>query len=928
VSPRHVVGIDLGTTHTVVAHAPLDQPVPRAFPIPQLLSATELGAAPLLPSCLYAATPAELALLPAFHREDPYIGGAYARRRGAEVPGRLVASAKSWLSHGGVDREQAILPWGTEDESIPRLSPVEASARLLRHVRRSWDAAFPDAPLAEQEIVLTVPASFDAVARELTLAAVQQAGLTVQLLEEPQAAFHDWMQRQGQPGLERLLEGRRAASVLVCDVGGGTTDFTLLRAERGGSGVEVSRTAVGEHLLLGGDNMDLALAHFCEPRLSGEGAAPGKLSPARFAQLVAACRAAKEVLMGEDPPEQTSVTLLGEGSKLLAATRRAALRREDAERLLLDGFFPEVPLEEPRPQRGGLVSFGLSYARDPAITRHLARFLRRHGASPEQHAVPDAVVLNGGVFHGRAFAERLAFVMARWSGMAPRLLPHADPDLAVARGAVAHGLALRGLGPRIQGGSPRAYYLGVGQERAVCLIPRGAQPDEFHRPDLTLALVIGRPARFELHSSSDEREDAPGTLVHLDPESFERLPPIAALIEAPSRGEIPVQIEGKLSHLGTLEIACVEQAPSPRRFRLAFQLRQGDPDAPPPSSILPPSAAPGSIRPPSLVPPSLLPRSTGRPPGFATPRRVKEGRALLDRVFGKGGATQVNREVKDLLRDLEKALGERPTWSLELGRELFDHLHTLARGRRRSPEHERLFWLLAGYTLRPGLGHAGDRARVEALVALWPEGLHHRKEARVWQQYWIAWRRVAAGLEEQAQLAIRDQTDLFLRPDAPRKGARPEALEDLLALASWLERPPAARRAELGSWIVERTWTSEDARLWEALGRLGARVPVYTSAHQALAPRVVEPWLEELLRQRWSEIPSAPLAAVRMARMTGDRARDVSERLRGEVLRRLEASRAKAAWIAAVTGVVEEGENERAEAFGESLPVGFRLQDG
>ena len=914
-TPRFVVGIDLGTTHTVVAFADLAAPSPEPFPVPQLVSATERAPLLLLSSCLYAPLPAERQLLPADDREDPYIVGAHARRRGAEVPGRMVASAKSWLCHGGVDREGPILPWGIEDEEVPRVSPVEASARVLRHVRRSWDEAFPGAPLAEQEIVLTVPASFDAVARELTLAAVARAGLSVRLIEEPQAAFHDWMQRQGSEGLRGLLGGRSEATVLVCDVGGGTTDFTLIRVLRGAQGPEVRRVAVGDHLLLGGDNMDLALAHHAEGKLSGEGAAPGKLSPARFAQLVAACRAAKERLLGVDAPEETTVALLGEGSRLLAATRRATLRREDAERLLLDGFFPVVPVESaPQQARGGLVSFGLPYARDPAITRHLAHFLRRHGPAPGEHGRPDAVVLNGGVFHGRAIAERLAFVMAGWAGLAPRLLPHADPDLAVARGAVAYGLAARGLGQRIGGGSPRAYYVGVGQDRGVCLIPRGAEPGETFRPEIPLSLVVGRPARFELFASSDEREDHPGTVVRLEPETFARLSPVAAHIEASTRGELPVQLEGELTELGTLEVACVErEASTPRRFRLAFQLR--DSEGPPPS-IPPPSAAPGSVRPPSILPPSLLPRSTARPPALQSPRRTEEGRALLDRVFGKNGATQAGREVKDLLRDLEKTLGDRPSWTLELGRDLLDHLLASARSRRRSPEHERLFWLLAGYTLRPGIGHPGDPGRAEALFRLWPEGVHHRKEPRVWQQFWIAWRRVAAGLDEASQLAIRDSMDPFLRP---------EALDDLLALVSWLERPPAPRRAELGSWLVERSWTSTDPRLWEALGRLGARVPVYTSAHHALPPRVVEPWLEELLRARWSDLPSAPLAATRMARMTGDRARDVSERLRGEVQKRLQSAGARPGWLAAVAGLVEDDENARAEAFGESLPVGLRL---
>ncbi|MCS6898263.1 MAG: hypothetical protein RMJ98_00805, partial [Myxococcales bacterium] len=452
------------------------------------------------------------------------------------------------------------------------------------------------------------------------------------------------------------------------------------------------------------------------------------------------------------------------------------------------------------------------------------------------------------------------------------------------------------------------------------------EPGVIHRPEQTFSLTVGRPARFELFASSGEREDPPGAVVAIDPEEFSRLPPVEGALEGVARGEIPVRVEGELTELGTLEVACVElNTATPRHFRLAFQLRPPADDAS--TASVPASVVPGSIRPPSILPPSLLPRAWAHPPSVPA-RRLDEGKALLDRVFGKGGTSQVTREVKDLLRDLEKTLGERPTWSLELGRELFDHLMSGARARRRSVEHERLFWLLAGYTLRPGRGHPGDEARVASLFRLWPEGLLHRKEPKVWQQFWIAWRRVAPGLEEAAQVTIRDGTDAFLKPDSPKKSPRPEALDDLLAMASWLERPPIPRRVELGTWILERTWIRQEPRLWEALGRLGARIPVYAGAHLALPPRVVEPWLEELLRARWNELTSAALAAVRMARCTGDRARDVSERLRGEVVKRLEAIKARAEWVKAVKEVVEEGEAERAEAFGESLPVGLRLLSG
>ncbi len=337
------VGIDLGTTHTVVAWADLTAPsTPTVFPIPQLVAPAEIAARPLFPSCLYAPVPGEVVADP--WGEAPWTSGELARRRGAEVPGRLVASAKSWLCHPGVDRAAPILPWGADEGAadLPRISPVEASARYLTHVRLAWDAAFPGDPLAEQEVVLTVPASFDEIARELTLEAAARAGLPVRLLEEPQAAFYDFMANAGDAGMRALLDGAGGeALVLVCDVGGGTTDFSLIRVvRREGEGAEpfaVERVAVGRHLLLGGDNMDLALAHLCEGRLGT------KLDAARFGQLVSACRSAKERLLSEGAPESVRVTVLGHGARLVGGTLTAEISREEAERVVLDGFFPPRP---------------------------------------------------------------------------------------------------------------------------------------------------------------------------------------------------------------------------------------------------------------------------------------------------------------------------------------------------------------------------------------------------------------------------------------------------------------------------------------------------------------------------------------------------------------------------------------------------------
>ncbi len=909
---RFAVGIDLGTTNTVVAWAPIDGEAggahdrsaakARVFDVPQLVAQGEVGKRALFPSALYA--PLEQELLQDPFGDAPWILGEHARRRGAEVPGRLVASSKSWLVHADVDRTAPILPWGASDD-VPKLSPVAAAARLIAHIRRSWDAEHAAAPLAEQEIVLTVPASFDEVARELTVDAARRAGIAPKLLEEPQAAFYDWL--SGRDELSRLLDAVGGeALVLVVDVGGGTTDLSLMRVS---SVDRVDRVAVGPHVLLGGDNMDLALAHACEPRLVDPG---HKLDAARFAQLVAACRGAKEVLLGGSPPDDAPVTVLGSGASLVGAARATRLTREETERIVLEGFLPMVPTDaKPQRARGGLVAFGLPYERDVAITRHVAAFLARHLPAG---TTPNAALLNGGVFRAARIAERLIAALTEWRGGLGgpvHRLADADPDLAVARGAVAYALARRGQGVRIGGGTSRGYFVRIaGDERAraVCVVPRGAEEGTAYvARGRTFALAVDRPVRFDL-LASDAADERAGDVVDVDEERFERLPPLAATIaarregtsSAVPEGDVRVSLEGELTPVGTLDLACVEVDGSPaRRFRLAFQLREG--------------AAPAVV-------PSR--------PASLSPRRLDRALDLIGRAFGKARADASGREAKDLLRDLERTIGERAQWTTETNRALFDALLPEARARRRSLDHERAFWLLAGWCVRPGFGDPLDPARVAALAHLIDERLAFPGEARGWQQFWIAWRRAAGGLDEATHTRIRDMVDVYLAPpQAGRKRPKKPALslDDALDMASSLERVEPSRRVELGGWVLDCTWTDRDPRLWSAIGRIGARVPAFASVHYVVAPHAAERWLDHLLREKWEAVPTAPQAAMRLARRTGDRARDVADAVRGEVERRLVALGADEAWVRAVREVVAVDERERAAFFGDALPPGLRL---
>ncbi|MBI5365943.1 MAG: Hsp70 family protein, partial [Planctomycetes bacterium] len=549
------MGIDLGTTNSAMAFVDTQdaERAVRDFRIPQLVAPGTVEARDVLPSFHYEAAAGEFGAgalaLPWAPQAGPRTAvGLFARDHGTTVPGRLVGSAKSWLCHSGVNRMASLLPWqGAAD--VERLSPVAVSARYLGHLRAAWNHAHPRHPLETQEVVLTVPASFDEVARELTVEAAAQAGLPrVVLLEEPQAAFYAWLHAQGDAWAKRVRAGQR---ILVCDVGGGTTDFTLIEVEPGKRGeVLFHRVAVGEHLILGGDNLDLALAHHIEDRIAGT----GKLEPRRWGTLVRTCRQVKETLLGADPPERLTVNVAGSGSRLIGAALTCEVTRAEVAALALEGFMPRVELDaSPAARRSGFQEFSLPYAPDPAITRYLAAFLRAHPATAAEAAaaggrgrkaardpvLPDLVLFNGGWFESALLRDRLVEVLTSWFGEARKagkkapieVLESARLDLAVARGAAYYGRVRRGEGVRITGGLGRAYYVGVdtGREEersAVCLLPAGTEEGQgVDLSERSFELLIRRPVEFPLYVSSTRTTDAPGDLVAAAPEQLTALPP-------------------------------------------------------------------------------------------------------------------------------------------------------------------------------------------------------------------------------------------------------------------------------------------------------------------------------------------------------------------------------------------------------------------
>lgn len=662
------IGIDLGTTNSALAFiepqeaAEADFPPIHVLSIDQQVDTNRTASLRTLPSFLYLS--------------DPPVVGAFARDQGALVPTKTVHSAKSWLSNSEADRTAKILPWDSQEEGRV-LSPVEASTRYLAHLREAWERT-KGTRLADQQVVLTVPASFDEEARELTVQAARDAGIeNLTLLEEPAAAFYAWIAGHLARSNKELFDGQM---VLVCDVGGGTSDFTLVRVDREGDRVQFTRTTVGHHLLLGGDNLDLTISWLAESKI-------GKtLSLRQRSALRRQCSSAKELLLSENGPASVDVTVVGTGSSLIGGTLKTSVTRDEVLELALGGFLPPCELtDQPQVEKQSVFrELGLPYVSDPAITRHLAEFLR---TSPAAEGGVDAILFNGGFFIPQVFRERVRDVVEHWFGRKPVLFENHDLDLAVSVGAAYYSyVRASGSGVLVRGGLPRAYFVGLQDSatssiRAVCLVPRGSEEgQEIKLEEPQLELLANTPVAFRLYSSLSRTEDAAGDVVTftppddmLNPASDPRLhAPLRAVIRFGKGGErrVPVTLGARLSEVGTLE-AWAESKVSEHRWRLHFQLRK--------SSDTPASTAVSAVRSTAVISPDAQARAE----------------ALIEQVFGKSGAAL---PPEQLPARLEQALAlGRTSWPLPCIRAFADKLLALADGRRKNAPHEARWLNLTGF---------------------------------------------------------------------------------------------------------------------------------------------------------------------------------------------------------------------------------------
>jgi molecular chaperone DnaK (HSP70) len=924
---RYIIGIDLGTTNCAVSYADMTEVFEkpksssasaiRNFKIQQLTGPGEVTRRPMLPSFLYLTGNYEISkesvALP-WPTSNDYVSGIFAREHGAKVPARLVSSAKSWLCYGGVDRGAKILPWGA-DEAVGKVSPIQASAAYLNHIRQAWNHSRgwdPEHAIENQMVIITVPASFDEVARDLTIEAARQAGLLrVTLIEEPLAAFYSWLIKNESQWQSHVTPGEL---ILVCDVGGGTTDFTLITLRETDGSPRFERLAVGDHLILGGDNMDIALAGELAGELKKRNI---KLTGDRYKMLVHQCRQAKEAILNGEK-ETGTITLMGEGSRLIAGTVRADLPKALVEKTVLEDFFPILSDADgqntlPATAPGEL---GLPLEGDSAITRHLGRFLQRHQAdvkrfSGKETPFPDLILFNGGALKSGLVQERIREAIRHWFDIPetskPRVLFNPDHDTAVSLGAAYYGLVKSGIGVRVGSGSPRAYYLGISRsgdadntgKEAVCLVERGLdEGSNIELPDTQVKVVANQPVQFDIYSSSYRSGDRCGDVILLD-DSFTRMPPVKTIIEfgkKEQRLQLPVHVEGEYTEMGTLSLWCRSEA-TPHRWQLQFQLRD--------------SAMPLEVSDLTVLEDSV----------------IDTARTQLKNAFSNGSDRQA---MASLVKTISSGVGlKKERWPLAFIRRLADDLIELSGDVKKNAEREIRWMNLLGYCMRPGRGDGFDSHRIKKLWKFYKPGPNSPNNPQVRSEWWVLWRRLAAGMSPGHQRQI-SQDLAGIMGTGKVKGRRlfeQERIELWMLIAN-LEQLMAKDKKRWGRLLVQEiTGPACKHQLLWALSRLGARELLYGPADRVVPPGEAFVWCRQIMSVTWKNASQALSAVGRMARKTGDRVRDFDSQQRDEIINWMSLLKNSDDSIEMVREVVPMAVEEEGSVFGESLPAGLILHE-
>lgn len=929
---RYLIGIDLGTTNCALSFIDTNESLKGASPrihnfaVAQITSPGEVRSGPVLPSFLYFPTDEEvssgLVNLP-WEEHPSAIVGMMARDQGALAPGRQVSSAKSWLCQNAVDRRGNILPREAEPPE-PMVSPVEASALYLGHLRNAWNHAMSGGNGADsqqffenQEIVLTVPASFDEEARELTVEAANQAGLKkLTLLEEPLAAFYAWVAEHQEALGEHLRDGD---IVLICDIGGGTSDFSLIRAHVHDGEVDFERTAIGEHLLLGGENLDLALVRRVEEQIGI------KLSRRQSQALRVTCSAAKERLLNEQNLDRLPINILGGGRAVVGQMISSELSRDQVHELVINGFLPLTASDEmpARTRASGLREIGLPYVTDPAITKHLSAFLKdaavAAGSGPPIR--PDAILFNGGFCIPAVVRERITGAIANWfvdrPGWRPKILNDEVLSSAVAIGAAYYGRVRRGSGLRVKAGSARTFYVGMRSEhgiKAVCLLPAGTH-EGTTLPLLgrEFSVVANRPVSFRLYSST-VRHDVHGAIVDLNPEQVHRHAPLVTLLRYGKKfhqQELSVRLSVRFTEVGTLELWC-ESVNSTHRWRLQFELR-GETSA---------ACQSESVSPPTLT--SIRHAAT-----LSEPVRNSAVRLIHNSFSRPAGDNNDVVDPASLASRLESVIGlRRESWPVPIVRVFSDALLEVAEGRRLSPAHEVRWLNLFGYCLRPGFGDRNDSVRTAQARRIYQAGLGFPRELQCQVDWLVLWRRIAGGLSTVHQQNLWNYLrELGIGRNKPRARLNSQLEHDGWRLLASLEHLPATTRTALGDEAVRKVKKepSDSCWLW-SVGRIGARIPLYGSLNCVVPAERAAEWISALLEIR-ELVPETASAIVQLGRRVEDRSRDINPQVIEAAVAKLKAAAvADKNLFRPLLEFIPPVAEDVARTFGEPLPRGLELE--
>ncbi|MCP3942742.1 MAG: hsp70 family protein [Desulfobacteraceae bacterium] len=924
---QYVIGIDLGTTNCAVSYVdvsalkektakggdPQDvNKLIKVFNVPQLTGLGEFTKIPVLPSFLYIPGTYDISKEVLKHpwktREDLF-AGSFARDHGSKIPSRLVSSAKSWLCNSLADRKARILPWGSE--GVEKISPVTATAQYLTHIRSAWNHFVKDEDqfLENQFVVITVPASFNEEARDLTMEAIRLAGFgnCVTLLEEPLAAFYSWLICHESDWQEYIKEDDL---VLVCDVGGGTSDFSLITVKASQGSPRFERLAVGDHLILGGDNIDLALAKIVESKFRSK----ASLTPDKWKTLCHRCREAKEKIL-ENGERAVRITLKGEGRALISGTLSADLTRGDVETILRGQFFPDVDTTGLNDLDGGkeIADFGLPFEKESSVTKHIIRFLEKHRESvkdtlSKDSPMPDFILFNGGTLKPALVQSRIKEAVRRWFKtqdlQKPRILENTSPELAVGVGASYYGLVKQGMGVRVGSGSSRSYYIGVTLEscndsKAVCIIERGLDEGSvINLPEMAYEVRANQPVSFDVYSSSYRSGDKAGGVISID-DSLTSMAPIQTIIKFGKNGEkkgIPVTLGAEYTEMGTLAMYC-QSGVSDHRWKLQFQLRDADQGI---------EAADTQIYDDDLI-------------DMVCTR--------VEQVFGS--KSQADMDLKGIVKIIEGMVGQKKNyWPLSFLRRLADQLLAIESSRTFSEDHEARWLNLTGFCMRPGFGDAFDGERAKKIWKIYLSGLESNKAVQNRLEWWIFIRRVAAGLKAGQQRQFYQDTTSFLTAIRTNKGRlSPQEQIELWMAAGNMERLLVKDKVVLAKALLPQLKPGKKQdRLFWVLGRLGARQLLYGSVDRVVPPTEVSRWVRRVLKQKWKSQDPIQSIVAQIVRKTGDRTRDVDSDITAEIVEWLENTEAALPLIKMVVEKTKMALNEKSVQFGERLPAGLVLK--